>query len=269
MDPIVAIARRRKLLLVEDCAQSFGCRYHGRPVGSFGDIGCFSLQHCKVITSGEGGLVATSSSILCEKMICFHDQGFLREAHLPNLDGETFAEALLGENYRMSELTGAVALAQIRKLDRIIARLRKNHQRIRDALRPGPCQLRRSSDPGGEVGCDLFLVHEGTKEQVDEWVRLLCEEGIPAGRRYDGKTVYQYPQLRAIRNPDGSARFPDGLCPWTERLLQMSACIPVPIEMTADDCLAVADAINRAIEKVYSPSTSRRQLTASHNETRR
>ncbi|MBI4024998.1 MAG: DegT/DnrJ/EryC1/StrS family aminotransferase [Verrucomicrobia bacterium] len=268
MDSILAIVRRRKLLLLEDCAQSFGCRYHGRPVGSFGDIGCFSLQHCKVITSGEGGLVATSNPSLYERMIRLHDQGFLREAHLPNLGRVASTESPLGENYRMSELTGAVALAQLRKLDRIVAKLKENRRRIYSALQPGPYRFRPSPDPDGDVGCNLLFIHEGTGAQMDEWVHLLCAEGIPAGCRYDGKTVYQYSQIRAIRNPDGTMRFPDGLCPRTEHILQVSAHVPVAPQLTAEDCLAVADAINRTTDKVYSPSKSRCQLTVGHNEAR-
>lgn len=251
MEAILAIVRRHKLRLIEDCAQSFGCRYRGRAMGSFGDIGCFSLQFCKVLTSGEGGLVVTANPILYEKMIRLHDQGGVRAGHLPALGGAASLEACLGENYRMSELTGAVALAQIRKLDKIIHGLRANHARIKAAMRPGPYAFRSSPDPDGDVGCDLLIYHHGTREQVDEWLRLVNAEGVPVGRRYNGRAVYQYPQFRALWNADGAPRFPDGLCPRTEQLLSASSYLSVAIELTAGDCVAVADVFNRALQSVY------------------
>lgn len=113
MEPLLAIVRKHRIFLVEDCAQSFGARYFGREVGSFGDIGCFSLQFCKVITAGEGGLVVSSNATWYERMIRLHDQGQVRKHHLAALGGEARLEASGGENYRMSELTGAVALAKV------------------------------------------------------------------------------------------------------------------------------------------------------------
>lgn len=252
MDPILATARRHKLRVIEDVAQSFGCRYRGRAMGSFGDIGCFSLQFCKVITAGEGGLLTTQNPILFEKLARLHDQGQIKPVHQAALGGETAIEPCLGENYRMDELRGAVALAQLRKLDRILERLRVNKERIRSAMEPGPYRFRRSPDPAGDVGCDLLIYHDGAPEQVDAWLRLLQAEGIPAGRRYDGRTVYQYPCFQVMRDARGRPLYPDGLCPRTEQLLAASSFIPVALELSEQDCRAVADAINRATRQVYS-----------------
>jgi 8-amino-3,8-dideoxy-alpha-D-manno-octulosonate transaminase len=261
MDAIVAIKKRRKLFLIEDCAQSFGCRYRGRAMGSFGDIGCFSLQFCKIITAGEGGLVVTSNPILYEKMIRLHDQGQVRKAHLPALGGETSLEDCVGENCRLDELRGAVALAQIRKLDRILARLRENYLRIKSAMWPGPYRFRRSPDPAGDVCCDLLIYHDGTREQVDEWLRLVQAEGIPAERRYGGRTVYQYPVFRAMRGADDRPKHPDGLCPHTEELLSRSSCVPVAIDLTAEECQVVTEVLNRATESVYGKQQTQKQPT--------
>lgn len=251
MDDIVRLARRHGLFVIEDCAQSFGCKYHGQAMGTFGDIGCFSLQFCKIITAGEGGLVVTRDAKIYEKLIQLHDQGQVRADHLPAIGGETQLQDGLGENYRLDELRGAVALAQIRKLDVIIARLRANADRIRAALNPGPYRFRASPDPAGDVCCDLLIYHDGTPEQVDEWLRLVQAEGLPAGRRYDGRTVYQYPFLEVLRRPDGALRYPLGTCPRTEHLLSISSCIPIAIGLSATDCIAVADVLNGATEQIY------------------
>ena len=251
VDEILKLSRRHGLLVVEDCAQSFGCTYRGRAMGTFGDIGCFSLQFCKIITAGEGGLVVTSDVRLYEKMIQLHDQGQVRADHLSSLGGGMQLPEGLGENYRLDELRGAVALAQVRKLDAILSRLRTNFQRICDALKPGPYRLRQSPDPSGDVCCDLLIYHEGSPEQVDEWLRLLRDQGLPADRRYEGRTVYQYPFFESLRHPDGTLRYPAGLCPRTEHLLAVSSCIPIAVELSSEDCAAVADAFNRATEQVY------------------
>jgi len=68
MDPILNIARKHDLYVIEDCAEAHGALYRGRPVGSLGDIGCFSFYANKIITTGEGGMVVTGSKKLAERM---------------------------------------------------------------------------------------------------------------------------------------------------------------------------------------------------------
>ena len=119
--------------MIEDVAQANGGTYKGKPLGSFGDIGCFSLQFHKIITSGEGGVLVTSSDLLYTRAQAYHDVAACwRKDRFapPEFEGEIF----FGVNYRMSELTGAVALAQFRKLDGILARMRRNKKLIKDRL---------------------------------------------------------------------------------------------------------------------------------------
>ena len=81
MDRVLAIARKHGLKVIEDCAQSLGASYKGRPVGSMGDINIFSLQICKAITTGDGGVVTTNDPGLFERAARFHDLGLLRPPH--------------------------------------------------------------------------------------------------------------------------------------------------------------------------------------------
>ncbi|HKQ98378.1 MAG TPA: aminotransferase class V-fold PLP-dependent enzyme, partial [Candidatus Polarisedimenticolia bacterium] len=76
MDPIVALCREKKLLLLEDCAQAFGATYKGKPVGTIGDIGCFSLQQTKHMTAGEGGMVVARDEALSRRMRLFIDKAW-------------------------------------------------------------------------------------------------------------------------------------------------------------------------------------------------
>jgi dTDP-4-amino-4,6-dideoxygalactose transaminase len=115
MDGILALARERGIPVIEDCAQAFGATYQGKKIGTLGDIGCFSLQQGKHITTGEGGIVTTSDAGLARRMNLFINKAWGYGD--PNPD-----HYFLALNYRMNELTGAVALAQLRKLDGFVAR---------------------------------------------------------------------------------------------------------------------------------------------------
>ncbi|HUX20021.1 MAG TPA: DegT/DnrJ/EryC1/StrS family aminotransferase, partial [Spirochaetia bacterium] len=129
MDEIMAIARKHKLKVVEDVAQANGGTYRGQKLGTFGDAGCFSLQFHKIITSGEGGIVSTNDDLIYTRAQAYHDVAacWRKERFAPpEFEGEIF----FGVNFRMSELTGAVALAQLRKLEMLLGRMRENKNRI-------------------------------------------------------------------------------------------------------------------------------------------
>ncbi|MGI5819474.1 MAG: DegT/DnrJ/EryC1/StrS family aminotransferase [Armatimonadota bacterium] len=113
MDEIMPIVEEHDLYLIEDCAQSHDAKWDGKDVGTFGHFGCFSLQQSKQITTGDGGIVVTDDPDLADEAYRFHDKYYDRSGGGRPVDR-------FGMNYRMSELVGAVALAQLRKLDRII-----------------------------------------------------------------------------------------------------------------------------------------------------
>ncbi len=110
MDEIMALAESHGLPIIEDCAQSFLAEYKNKLVGSLGNIGCFSLQQGKHITTGEGGIVVTNDRELARRMFLFINKAWGYGD--PNPD-----HYFLAPNYRMNELTSAVAVAQLEKLD--------------------------------------------------------------------------------------------------------------------------------------------------------
>jgi dTDP-4-amino-4,6-dideoxygalactose transaminase len=110
MDEIVTLAAKHNIPILEDCAQSFLAEYKGQLVGSIGDIGCFSLQQGKHISTGEGGLVVSNDSNLARRMFLFINKAWGYGDANPD-------HYFLAPNYRMNELTSAVALAQLDKLD--------------------------------------------------------------------------------------------------------------------------------------------------------
>jgi dTDP-4-amino-4,6-dideoxygalactose transaminase len=113
MTQIMALARHRGLRVLEDCAQAFGARHRGQLVGTFGDIGCFSLQQGKHITTGEGGLVVSSDAALARRMFLAINKAWGYGDPQPD-------HYFIALNYRISELQSAVAVAQLEKLDEVI-----------------------------------------------------------------------------------------------------------------------------------------------------
>jgi len=149
MADILAVADRHGLAVLEDSAQAVGGRYRGRRLGTFGRIGCFSLQYHKTITTGEGGMVVTEDTTLFERAVRYHDQGSVRVEELDELIPDE-SPLIIGVNYRMSELTAAVGVGQLGKMDWIIGQMRAHKAR---AVR---CPIRRvTRGPRSSSPCPL------------------------------------------------------------------------------------------------------------------
>jgi len=157
MDAIMDIAHKHHLLVIEDCAQAAGALYHGKKVGSIGDIAMFSLNVYKVINAGDGGIVVTDNNNYYERAFAFHDQG-----HSPMRTGgvaEIGKRSIIGMTFRMNELTGAFALAQFRKINRILAILHEKKKKLKTKIAKIPgIGFRKINDENGECATLLTLL---------------------------------------------------------------------------------------------------------------
>ncbi len=117
MQPLLNIARKYDLAIVEDCAQAHGAEYSGQRVGSFGDIGCFSFYGNKIITTGEGGMLVTNNRHLAERATAVKSLAFGTS--------NKYLHTEIGFNYRMSNVQAAIGCAQMGKIDHIIEQKRK------------------------------------------------------------------------------------------------------------------------------------------------
>src|SRR5262249_40516253 len=128
---------------------------------ALGDIGIYSMQLNKTITSGEGGALVTNDPLLFERAARFHDLGLLRPLHEQRA-GKARLDGFPALQFRMSEFTAAVLLAQLRKLDQIVSALRANARRVYEGLRDLPgLHLRQRPDPDGELGVGIYLSFRG------------------------------------------------------------------------------------------------------------
>jgi dTDP-4-amino-4,6-dideoxygalactose transaminase len=152
---LAGVAERHGLALIEDCAQAFGATYDGRWVGAHGAAGIYSFNEFKTITCGDGGLLVTDDEGLYRRAFALHDQG-----HSPNRKGiEVGARPFLGLNFRMTEVEGAVLLAQLRRLDRIREHLAANRDLVAEIIGEVPgIEFRTRPDPAGDLGTHLVVI---------------------------------------------------------------------------------------------------------------
>ena len=182
MDKIMEIAKKHNLYVIEDCCQAVGASYHGKCCGTIGDMGAYSLNVFKTITTGDGGFVGCSDQDLYERAFGFHDQG-----HKPSRMGvEVGNRSIVGINMRMNELSGAVALAQTRKLPTILKTLRQKKAMLKAQLQDLPgVGFRTVNDEEGECATLLTLLFE-TKEKA----AAFCEKAGTAVIARSGWHVY-------------------------------------------------------------------------------
>jgi dTDP-4-amino-4,6-dideoxygalactose transaminase len=154
--PIMKAARRHGLWVLEDNAESIGSTYRGRATGAVADISILSFQQRKVVTTGEGGMVLTSSARLYERAALMADLGQYRAEHAKRTPAKE--PMFVGSNFRMSELTAAVACAQLPRVPGMVRKVRA----LRDALLremghlPG-ITWRHIPDPAGDIGFESYL----------------------------------------------------------------------------------------------------------------
>ncbi|HSK14262.1 MAG TPA: DegT/DnrJ/EryC1/StrS family aminotransferase [Phnomibacter sp.] len=180
MDELKDICEQNDLILLEDACQSIGGSYKGQMLGTIGDAGTFSFDYVKTITCGEGGVVMTNSKDVYEKCDGFTDHGHDHKG----VDRGADLHPFIGYNFRISELNAAVGLAQIRKLDQILAIQRRNNKLLRAHLEQIPeITFREIPDPQGDNASFLsWFLPSGQLAQavVDE----MKAQGVLAGNFY-------------------------------------------------------------------------------------
>jgi len=257
MDRVIQIARKHDIKVVEDCAQACGANYKGRRVGSLGDVSCFSFQQNKIMSAGDGGLLVTDDQIIFERAVRFHDLGFLRPSFKDQLGGEERIEPFCGGQWRMNEFTGAVALAQIRKLDsHIIDITRRLYWLVRKRLE-AECpdiRYRAVGDVEGDAGISLYI-DLGSSEAGEWFYHALTTEGIRVGPSSGAINLLHNPIVLNRKmahdalppfgpgQPGEHMTYAPEQCPNTDiihKSLQAVAMCPAMTEKDADD---VAEAI--------------------------
>ncbi|MGZ3498806.1 MAG: DegT/DnrJ/EryC1/StrS family aminotransferase [Vulcanimicrobiaceae bacterium] len=258
MGEIMELARDHALPVIEDCAQAFDASYDGKPVGTFGSIGCFSLQQGKHITTGEGGIVVTDDDELARRVFLFINKAWGYGDPAPD-------HYFLALNYRMSELCGAVGLAQLAKLDAVVQRRIRLAAMMDELLTDVPgietpyvspksthtywkycIRIDDRAIPGGVVALAALLKERNifTAPRYIQKPAFACE--VFQKRRTFGRSSWPF-DLAAPEALDYSRdRYPG-----TYRALEHVLVIPWNDRLSDDDVRYISEAIHDAVSRLH------------------
>ncbi|GAA4974410.1 DegT/DnrJ/EryC1/StrS family aminotransferase [Algibacter aquimarinus] len=180
MDALETISNKHNILLIEDACQAIGGTYNGKPLGSIGDLGCFSFDFVKTITCGEGGAVITNNKEYYINADHYSDHG---HDHVGN-DRGAETHPFLGYNFRISELHAAVGLAQVRRLPKFLEIQKRNLNILQAALQEIPEVTFRTIPKGGEESGAFFNFFLPDLEIVNKVTKAFQENGIDAFWNY-------------------------------------------------------------------------------------
>jgi perosamine synthetase len=269
MDPIMKIAKKHKLFVLEDCAHAVGSKYKGRPAGSIGDVGCFSFHSLKNITTlGEGGMITTNSDELAEKLqrmrvmsithwdpnqTRFEFAGFkmekksLKDYWLPSHFDVIDDNGKWGCNYRMNESQAAVGRAQLRKIDMLIGKRRENSHYLNEGFAKIKGVRGVYEDPDCYHAFHLYTMLVKEKElgaSRDDFMRVLYqEEGIQGIQHYQPN--YHFTGLKKMYH------YPDKLCPAAENFFYNEhTSLPMNPRLTREDLDMIIEGVRNTADKL-------------------
>ena len=176
LDALKAICEKYNLILLEDACQAPGGTYKGKPLGSYGHLGCFSFDYVKTITCGEGGAIITNNAEFAKHADHYQDHG---HDHVGK-DRGAESHPFMGYNFRISELNAAVGLAQLGKLDGILRTQKENYTILREALETIDGITFRRVPEGGEENYSFLNFFLPTEELAKKVHKALSENGVDA-----------------------------------------------------------------------------------------
>ncbi|MEI6757392.1 MAG: DegT/DnrJ/EryC1/StrS family aminotransferase [Chlorobium sp.] len=230
MDEISAICRKHGLVLVEDAAQALGASYKGRKLGTIGSVASFSFDAGKTLHTGEGGIIVTNDKEIYDRAAEFSDHGHM---HLPGLPRGKDPRRSKGLNLRISEVTAAIGLAQLAKIEMILSASRENKRKIKEGIRHlDNIILRPFSDESGSQG-DTLIFRVRDRSAALQFEAHLMEHGfgtkiLPEALdwHYAGVWGHLLGEYDRYRNTDLET-----LWPKTGAMLRSSICLNIPVLM--------------------------------------
>ena len=227
MGPIVDICRAHGIMLIEDCAESFGTRYEGQHVGTFGEISTFSFFGNKTITTGEGGMVVTNDAGLYEKAYRLKTQGVS-----PHRE---YWHEVIGYNYRMTNICAAIGLAQLEQADHILSRKRQVVRWYEQHLRnlPLKTQLVQKNTEHSWWMYSVLLETEHLRNDLRDFLKAAKIETRPL-----------FPPIHRLPPYNRGAVFPVA-----ENLSGRGVTLPSYPELSEDDVAMISEKIGNFFDR--------------------
>lgn len=218
-DELASIAKKHNLLVIEDACQAIGATYGGKQAGNLGDFGCFSLYATKNIMCGEGGMITTNNKEYADAMKRFRQHGM----------SGPYEYAHIGFNYRLTDVLAAIAVEQLKKLDRFTAARQRNAQRLREGLAGVPGAVLPVVAPNRTHVYHQFTVRITGDFPVsrDELIGELKKRDIGSGLFYP-KPLYAYEHIAKLGYAPGDH-------PMVEQTVREALSLPVHPKVTDDD----------------------------------
>ena len=245
MDRILPIAREAGIPVIEDTAWGCGGDLNGQPLGTIGEIGTFSFDFAKTMTTGEGGMVVTRDKVIYENAAAYHDHGHENNPALPRWEDSRHGS---GFNYRMNELQGAVGLAQLRKLDQVVAAQRQNAAAILKAVKDLPGIKLRSEPPEANGTCDalVFFVKDNAVARACREALLKAGIGtkiLPEAITWHFAGTWDHmPPLVQAYGGDLSKAFPQSL-----GFLNRAVALPIVVKMPPENPGKIGEALRSVL----------------------
>ena len=242
---IKKICTKRKIYLIEDTAWGCGAKVDNKFLGTWGDIGTFSFDFAKTITTGEGGMLIINKKEVFEKASAWHDHGHENNPSVPRWED---TRKTSGFNFRMSELQGAVGIAQLKKLDFIISNHKKNKEKIWNEIKNIKGIKHRSLPKGSYETAESLVFFVENKSKALLCREKLLENGIgtkilPEAITWHYASTWKHiEKLSAAHENNLEKSFPN-----SDVFLSRSVSIPINIFMEEDAPIRIKDAIERAL----------------------
>lgn len=252
MDGIMDVARKYNLYVIEDCCQAFLTKYKGTLCGTIGDIGCFSFQQSKHMTTGDGGMMITNNDKLGKRLKLCVDKGWPR-------DGAFRDHLFLAPAYHMTELQAAVGIAQLRKLDKIIDTRRERAALLTKELKDFDIITTPIEKEWGYHTYWKYPLMVDLKKiscDMDTLSKAFIAEGLPCWAGYSKVPLYMYNVL-TIPYTYGSSGYPlvdsgrkygEGLCPKAEEDLKEMVVVPFNEGYSSEHIFLIAKTLKKVLD---------------------
>lgn len=245
LDPILELARKYDLKIIEDAAHALGTKYKGQSIGNISDMTEFSFHPVKTITTAEGGMITTNSKEIYEKLMLFRTHGITRnkEFLINQNEGPWYYEQIdLGYNYRITDLQCALGISQMNKLDKFITRRKELVNLYNNELSKIDGITIQREEEFSDTTRHLYIIKlelEKFKVGRKEIFEALQSENIGVNVHY--LPVYLHPYYTELG-------YPQGLCPKAEDLYNRMITLPLHVGMSKSDLMDVVEAVAKVLD---------------------